>query len=112
MVFRFLRFLPLSKYSFRWDYVQRHNVQLPDEYDFLHQNLEIFWGVSPTLLEQRRREWAETPGTFSIGKDKPSSKVEMTAINPQRNGDTGNVKWRAGLQFVFQFFFFSSPESP
>jgi hypothetical protein len=84
--------------SSRWDYVQRHHVQLPDEYDFLHRNLEVFWGVSPISLEHRREEWALNPGTFTLGKDDPSAKVGIAAMNVQENGDMSNVEWRADLQ--------------
>ncbi len=28
----------------RWSYVTEHNVQLPDEYDQIHNDLEPFWG--------------------------------------------------------------------
>lgn len=86
--------------SSRWAYVERHRVQLPDEYDFLHRNLEIFWGISPALLEQRRLQWAANSGTFTIGKNHPEGKVEITSIRAQQNGDIANVQWRAGLQYI------------
>jgi hypothetical protein len=84
----------------RWKYVDDNNVQLPDEYDFLHRNLEIFWGVSPSILEQRRSEWATSPGTFSIGKAQLPHDARITSLNPQLSGDVANVNWRASLQLV------------
>ena len=34
-----------------------HNVQLPDEYDRIHYDLEPFWGISPTLLRKINEDW-------------------------------------------------------
>lgn len=34
----------------RWAYVTKHKVQLPDEYDRIHDDLEPLWGVDPTVL--------------------------------------------------------------
>ncbi len=34
-----------------------HNVQLPDEYDRIYQDLEPFWGIEPVLLQKIHRDW-------------------------------------------------------
>lgn len=82
----------------RWDYVQRHNVQLPDEYDFLHRNLEIFWGVHPTYLENRRKEWQAHAEVFTLGKELPEDPVKLLSIVAAPNGDLKIGEWRAKLQ--------------
>lgn len=42
-----------------WEYVQENNVQLPDEYDFIHERLEPFWGVSPVDLRKILADWED-----------------------------------------------------
>ncbi|KAJ8584607.1 glycosyltransferase family 90 protein [Rhizopogon salebrosus TDB-379] len=56
-----------------WDYVVKHNVQLPDEYDEIHHDLEPFWGIDPLHL-QKTREELETQDHVVV--------VEKTAENP------------------------------
>jgi hypothetical protein len=42
---------------YRWAYVKKHNVQLPDEYDQIYHDLEPFWGMH---TEEIRIAQAET----------------------------------------------------
>lgn len=56
----------------RWQYVQRNNVQLPDEYDQIYHDLEPFWGVDPLDLqavqsEMEKKEWSYTVGKVTDG---------------------------------------------
>src|ERR1700761_406911 len=39
----------------RWNYVQKHNVRLPDEYDLIDHQLAPFWGLSPVILASLQR---------------------------------------------------------
>ncbi|KAJ7719085.1 hypothetical protein DFH07DRAFT_872353 [Mycena maculata] len=39
-----------------WNYVQKHAVHLPDEYDQIQADLEPFWGIEPTDLLALRAE--------------------------------------------------------
>ena len=34
--------------GWRWEFVQEYDVQLPDEYDQIYEDLERFWGLEPT----------------------------------------------------------------
>jgi hypothetical protein len=52
----------------RWDYVEENNVQLPDEYDQIHRDLEIFWSLRPAQLRQIQLEREGEPDTFTVGK--------------------------------------------
>lgn len=45
----------------RWDYVKKHKVQLPDEYDRIMQDIEPLWGYPPEYLQKRQAEDEETP---------------------------------------------------
>ncbi|KAL0959266.1 hypothetical protein HGRIS_014536 [Hohenbuehelia grisea] len=52
-----------------WKYAQEHNVQLPDEYDQIHRDLEPFWGVNPIELQHIQRDWEASLETYTIGKE-------------------------------------------
>lgn len=60
-VLQILRSWPCIKYYLRcrWEYVQENNVQLPDEYDFIHERLKPFWGVRPADLREILNEWED-----------------------------------------------------
>lgn len=50
----------------RWNYVKKHNVQLPDEYDRIYRDLEPFWGISPSRLRILQSEYESEPGTYTL----------------------------------------------
>ncbi|KAK0449629.1 glycosyl transferase family 90-domain-containing protein [Desarmillaria tabescens] len=52
-----------------WEYVEKHNVQLPDEYDQIYRDLEPYWGVSPVDLIRIVSEWEGHDDTFTLGKE-------------------------------------------
>jgi hypothetical protein len=60
-----------------WDYVVAHNVQLPDEYDEIYQDLEPFWGIDPLDFQQNREDLEMEQNTVVIGKTDQSSSVEV-----------------------------------
>jgi len=47
--------------SCRWNYVVENDVQLPDEYDAIANDLEPCWGIDPSILNatQRAEEYGE-----------------------------------------------------
>ncbi|KAG5637556.1 hypothetical protein H0H81_004133 [Sphagnurus paluster] len=51
-----------------WNYAQQHNVQLPDEYDTIFQDLEPFWGIEPTDLLAIRDELESKQDSYTIGQ--------------------------------------------
>ncbi|KAG7091997.1 hypothetical protein E1B28_008384 [Marasmius oreades] len=53
-----------------WDYVKLHDVQLPDEYDRIHHDIEHFWGMTPSDLAE-------------IVKGLESEKDSYTIANPK-----------------------------
>ena len=76
--------LPPRGFDDWWAYVQEHNVQLPDEYDTIHEDLEIYWGHSPADLRQLQREREALPTTYTIGKvgaNDPVKLLNMTVEN-------------------------------
>lgn len=52
----------------RWQYVQRNNVQLPDEYDQIYHDLEPFWGVDPLDLQAVQTEMEQKQWSYTVGK--------------------------------------------
>ncbi|KAG6887518.1 hypothetical protein C0995_014656 [Termitomyces sp. Mi166 len=60
-------FVPLTC-KWRWEYVQEHNVQLPDEYDQIYEDLEPFWGMDPRDLQRLQFEWEGHSDSYTIGK--------------------------------------------
>lgn len=60
----------------RWKYVQNHNVQLPDEYDQIHRDLEPFWGMDPRSLQRIQRDWEGHADSFTIGKE-PGGRLRL-----------------------------------
>jgi hypothetical protein len=83
---------------FRWDYVVKNDIKLPDEYDFLHANLEPLWGIDPKYLQERRKEWEDHSEVFTIGKLNENDPVTLLKSMPDVNGNFETGKWRAKLQ--------------
>ncbi|THG96539.1 hypothetical protein EW145_g7761 [Phellinidium pouzarii] len=42
-----------------WEYVQENKVQLPDEYDVIHDRLEPFWGIRPSDIRRVMADWED-----------------------------------------------------
>lgn len=68
-----MRFIPKLLVSvltpvYRWDYVVKHNVQLPDEYDQIYMDLEPYWGIDPAELSAAEIEHEKHRDSFTIGK--------------------------------------------
>lgn len=59
---------PPSYLYFRWDYVIKHDVQLPDEYDQIYHDLEPFWGMKPAYVIEQQKIWEEDQevGSYTI----------------------------------------------
>lgn len=51
---------------FRWSYVQKHNVLLPDEYDQIHNDLQPFWGLDPTYIQKQQKRRQKELETYTI----------------------------------------------
>ncbi|KAF8629521.1 hypothetical protein AX17_005647 [Amanita inopinata Kibby_2008] len=60
-----------------WAYVQKHDVQLPDEYDQIYNDLEPFWGMDPNDLQVIQRDWEGHADSYTIGKDNPEDSIKL-----------------------------------
>ncbi|KAK0215637.1 glycosyltransferase family 90 protein [Armillaria fumosa] len=52
-----------------WEYVEKNNVQLPDEYDQIYRDFELYWSIRPVDLNRIVREWEDHEDTFTLGKE-------------------------------------------
>ncbi|TDL29204.1 hypothetical protein BD410DRAFT_8683 [Rickenella mellea] len=59
---------PPKGFNHWWDYVVTHNIQLPDEYDSIHDQLEHYWAVKPADLAQLQQQWESHRDTYTVGK--------------------------------------------
>jgi len=57
--------------------VQKHNVQLPDEYDQMHNDLEPFWGLEPPDLFEIQKELEKKKDSYTLGKTKQNDPVSV-----------------------------------
>ncbi|KAG1871500.1 glycosyltransferase family 90 protein [Suillus subluteus] len=64
-----------------WDYVVTHNVQLPDEYDEIYQDLEPFWGIDPLAFQESREQLEAQFNTIVIAKTDQRPSVEVADYN-------------------------------
>ncbi|KAF5381689.1 hypothetical protein D9615_005598 [Tricholomella constricta] len=64
---RYKRPAPLG-FDHWWAFVEKHNVQLPDEYDQIYKDLEPYWGMDPKDLQDIQSEREAHRDTYTIGK--------------------------------------------
>ncbi|KAG1741650.1 hypothetical protein EDB19DRAFT_704884 [Suillus lakei] len=54
-----------------WAYVQKNNVQLPDEYDQINLDLAPFWGMLPVRLQEIQRAHEGHVHSYTLAKSTP-----------------------------------------
>lgn len=64
-----------------WEWTIANNVQLPDEYDQIHADLEKFWAVLPQSLQATQMEWENQEDTFTIGKVSQNDSIDILSAN-------------------------------
>ena len=72
----------------RWSYCMRHNVQLPDEYDRIYDDLEPFWGMHPLDLNKLRTEIESERDSYTLGKTKNSEVTMVASALPEPGPDS------------------------
>jgi hypothetical protein len=61
-----------------WDYAEKNNVQLRDDYNQIFLSLLGFWGVRPSELRRLRDDWAVNGGgSYTIGKQTKEQKIRV-----------------------------------
>jgi len=71
----------MSVSTCRWDYVVKHDVQLPDEYDEIYHDLEPFWGIDPLDLQKTREQLETEKDTVVVEKRGRNSYIEIVDYN-------------------------------
>lgn len=77
----------LAELHARWQYVRENQVQLPDEYDQIYDDLEPYWGINPTDLQKIQRDWEAHADSYTVGKDAPADSIVM--VNYTLPGNAG-----------------------
>jgi hypothetical protein len=72
----------------RWSYCRRHNVQLPDEYDRIHDDLEPFWGMDPVDLNKIQKDLESHRDSYTIGKSEYSGITMVASALPEPGPDS------------------------
>jgi hypothetical protein len=70
-----------------WAYVAEHDVQLPDEYDSINEDLEPYWGHEPAFLRALQAEREGWFDSVTIGKDgwgSPAGLVNLSIAEERR----------------------------
>lgn len=60
-----------------WDYVVKHDVLLPDEYDEIYHDIEPYWGIHPEDLADAERELEERDDIIVVAKTPGNDKLEI-----------------------------------
>ena len=75
----------LSQLWFRWDYVEAHDVELPDEYDVMTRGLEPFWALSSRALRRLARDVEGAPGTYTVASAHDAVQVVNSSMVGEHN---------------------------
>ena len=89
----------------RWDYVVRHRVQLPDEYDEIFEDIEPFWGIDPHELARTQQELEMRDGVVTVQKTDAHPRLQVvrsTLPQDRQNLQAGIKKIVALLSEVEQ----------
>jgi hypothetical protein len=66
----------------------KHNVQLPDEYDQINKDLQLFWGISPADLRRRIEKASKARDTYTLkvrgGKIEASGVYKKEKLHDRR----------------------------
>lgn len=66
--------------------MQRHDVQLPDEYDQIHRDLEPYWGMDPADLQELYTELETKKSNFVVVIKEDGENLDLLnlLVNPER----------------------------
>ncbi|KAF8656662.1 hypothetical protein AX16_002465 [Volvariella volvacea WC 439] len=76
------RRMPPKGFDKWWKYVTDHNVQLPDEYDQIFEDLEPFWGMPPWDVQRFAGDQERTENMITLGKTRfTGGRVQVLLIS-------------------------------
>ncbi|KXN85628.1 Beta-1,2-xylosyltransferase 1 [Leucoagaricus sp. SymC.cos] len=74
--------LPPRGFDKWWDFITEHDVQLPDDYDQIWLDLELFWGMDPVELQRIQREQETHPESFTLVEEHiPAFRAIMSPLD-------------------------------
>ncbi|KAI6000279.1 hypothetical protein EDC04DRAFT_2612070 [Pisolithus marmoratus] len=68
-----------------WEYVIKHDVQLPDEYDEIYHDLEPYWGLDPAELTRSVEELDTWDDIFTVVKTPSNTGLEIVSSTVPEN---------------------------
>ncbi|KIK25676.1 glycosyltransferase family 90 protein [Pisolithus microcarpus 441] len=68
-----------------WDYVVKHDVLLPDEYDEIYHDIEPYWGMHPEDLADAERGLEERDDIIVVAKTPGNDKLEIVHTTLKKN---------------------------
>ncbi|PFH51587.1 glycosyltransferase family 90 protein [Amanita thiersii Skay4041] len=83
-----------------WSYVQKHNVQLPDEYDQIYHDLEPYWGMDPRDLQTMQSDWEAHADSYTLGKDKTEESIKLVNFTLPGNENVRYNLAGGGLELI------------
>ncbi|KDQ62410.1 glycosyltransferase family 90 protein [Jaapia argillacea MUCL 33604] len=84
---------PPKGFDHWWEYVQEHNVQLPDEYDQIFLDLEPFWGVKPADLHALMGTHLEnTTESYTVVKSEGNPELMVLAGSLREDQRQGHLE--------------------
>ncbi|KAG8870066.1 Glycosyltransferase Family 90 domain containing protein, partial [Tulasnella sp. 331] len=86
------RRMPPKGFDKWWNYMVEHDVQLPDEYDRINQDMAPFWGMKHKALQDLQRELQEQEDTFTIGIENHSADVVAYNFQPGEFERSGTMR--------------------
>ncbi|KZT57497.1 glycosyltransferase family 90 protein [Calocera cornea HHB12733] len=64
-----------------WAYVERHDIQLPDEYDQILADLHMFYAYTPRSLRRLQALTRTTPATYTIASQPLHGTISLATAN-------------------------------
>jgi len=93
--------LPSIRTHYRWAYVQKHKVQLPDEYDQIHRDLEPFWGISPEDLQAAQAELEAAANTYTFASQNGKFVLAISNLQSTPEHQSGTrIRWEGHLKLL------------
>jgi len=74
-------FQGISDHSLRWKWATKNKVQLLDEYDQIHADLEYFWAIRPSELLEAQRDLETHGNTHTLGKTSANGSIEILELH-------------------------------
>ncbi|EJT98365.1 hypothetical protein DACRYDRAFT_90924 [Dacryopinax primogenitus] len=88
-----------------WAYVERHNIQLPDEYDQILADLQMFYAYTPRSLRRLQALTRTTPATYTLSASSALGSIALATANLAEGSEReiGMIRAKAQLDILQGF---------